>query len=96
MADQWVCVECGHPTPIEPGGDGCPECGGKMEKIDDLDNDLEKDTYGKGEMETPLDDDIELPETDDEAEGDDEEEAQDESPIIQPKQDDYSDEREAT
>lgn len=73
MADQWVCVECGHPTPVEPGNDGCPECGGKMEKIDDLDSDLKKDTYGKGEMETPLDDEIELPETDDEVEDDDDE-----------------------
>jgi hypothetical protein len=75
MADEWVCVDCGHSTPVDPGTEGCPECGSKMEKIDDLDNDLSKnESYKDEELKTPLDDDIELPDVDDGVEEDEEDE----------------------
>lgn len=61
MADEWICQECGHSTPIDPGQEDCPACGGKMSNIGDVDEDLKGGDYDEEEMSTPLDpmDDIE-------------------------------------
>jgi len=67
MAEEWVCEDCGHTSPIDPAGQGCPECGSKMVKLDEYDKDLAGTDYNKEDMETPLEEESPL-ELDDEAE----------------------------
>lgn len=62
MADEWICQECGHSTPIDPGHENCPSCGGKMANIGEVGDDLKDDEYDDEDLKTPLDpmDDIEI------------------------------------
>lgn len=67
MPDEWICQECGHSTPIDPGHENCPACGGKMANIGEVDDDLKDEGYDDEDLKTPLDpmDDIEVDDDED-------------------------------
>ena len=58
MPDEWVCDACGHTTPVDPVGAGCPQCESEMIKMDSSDgtNKDKKRVYSEAEEATPTED----------------------------------------
>lgn len=64
MGDEWVCKECGRSAMGNASGEKCPDCGGEIINIGDVDEDLKpKDNsakYDEDDLETPIEREIDL------------------------------------